>query len=69
MKVKATMADVEDGTLGGCLACGEQQAGVEPDARKLECDGCGEHRVYGLEELMFMGWLELVGDSDEVLEE
>jgi len=68
-KVKATMADVEDGTLGGCRKCGEQQSGCEPDARGYECDSCGARAVYGLEELMIMGELELVEDSDEVLEE
>ena len=70
MRVKATMADVEDGTLGGCRYCGEQQSGVEPDARGRECEACGhQHGVYGLEELLLMEELELVEDNDEVLDE
>ena len=36
---------------GFCLACGEEQEGCEPDARKYECEHCGEHQVYGAEEL------------------
>lgn len=40
---------------GFCLACGEEVEGVEPDARKYECESCGEAKVYGLEELLLMG--------------
>jgi hypothetical protein len=40
---------------GFCLACGETQDGVEPDARKYECESCGESKVYGVEELVLMG--------------
>lgn len=36
---------------GLCVACGEETDGVEPDARRYECEHCGEHAVYGLEEL------------------
>ncbi len=39
---------------GFCLACGCEVEGVEPDARRYECDACGEKRVYGAEELMIM---------------
>ena len=44
----------EDGTIGFCLACTEENYNVEPDARKYECEHCGEHRVYGAEELLIM---------------
>lgn len=37
---------------GFCLECGAEAEGCEPDARKYECDCCGEHAVYGAEELM-----------------
>lgn len=37
---------------GFCLACGNEQDGCEPDAREYECEACGEHEVYGAEELM-----------------
>lgn len=39
---------------GFCLACGNTQDGVEPDARKYECDSCGAPKVYGAEELILM---------------
>ena len=44
-----------DENAGFCLACGDECEGVEPDARRYECDACGAHKVYGAEELMIMG--------------
>ena len=41
---------------GMCIACGSFQSGVEPDARKYECESCGEEKVYGIEELFIMGY-------------
>ncbi len=58
-KFKVELEDAEDGTLGICLACGEVQGGCEPDARDYECDSCGERRVYGIEEALVMGEVEL----------
>ena len=41
---------------GGCTACGAiKYDGCEPDAREYECEECGEHSVYGAEELLMMG--------------
>lgn len=40
---------------GFCLACGERAYGVEPDARRYECDCCGALSVYGAEELILQG--------------
>lgn len=37
---------------GFCLACGAEASGVEPDARRYECEACGERQVYGVEELL-----------------
>ena len=37
---------------GFCLVCGEEAEGCEPDARKYECEHCGENAVYGAEELL-----------------
>lgn len=37
---------------GFCLACGAEASGVEPDARRYECESCGERQVYGVEELL-----------------
>lgn len=40
---------------GFCLACRFRQSGCEPDARNYECEGCGEHQVFGAEELILVG--------------
>lgn len=37
---------------GFCLACGAEAEGVEPDARRYECESCGEEAVYGASELL-----------------
>jgi hypothetical protein len=44
-----------DDNLGLCVACGEEAHGVEPDARRYQCEACGKRSVYGAEELLFMG--------------
>ena len=44
---------------GFCLNCGKTQSGVEPDARQYECESCGKHKVYGIEELLLMGLVEI----------
>lgn len=41
-----------DDCLGFCTACGAEAYGVEPDARRYECEECGELAVYGAEELL-----------------
>ena len=49
------IAAVESGEdMGFCLACGDEAYGVEPDARKYECESCGKEKVYGAEELLLM---------------
>ena len=45
----------DDNTQGFCIGCGEDAYGVEPDARRYECESCGEKTVYGLEELVMQG--------------
>lgn len=37
---------------GFCICCGTEIEGVEPDARKSECEYCGFRGVYGAEELL-----------------
>ena len=34
------------------VRCGAEAEGVEPDARKYECESCGEPGVHGAEELL-----------------
>ena len=41
-----------DDGAGFCLACGEEAMYCEPDARKYECESCGEFKVYGAQELL-----------------
>jgi hypothetical protein len=41
-----------DDNMGFCVACGADAYGVEPDARKYECEECGAYQVYGAEELL-----------------
>jgi hypothetical protein len=38
---------------GFCIACGEEASECEPDARRYECEYCGERRVYGAAKLLF----------------
>jgi rRNA maturation endonuclease Nob1 len=46
--------DMDSNCQGFCLACGETQDGVEPDAAKHVCDSCGKPKVYGAAELLLM---------------
>lgn len=55
--VEAILAAVERrrATLddpGFCVHCGVEAHGVEPDARRLLCESCGERGVYGCEDLL-----------------
>lgn len=48
----------QDDHLGFCVSCGEEASGVEPDARRYECESCGKKSVYGAEELLIhIGWV------------
>ena len=40
---------------GFCVACGEDAEGCEPDAERLECEHCGNHAVFGAEQLL-LAW-------------
>jgi hypothetical protein len=56
-------AEIHDDGAGACIACGADTGGVEPDARAYECEACGERKVYGLEELLVMGYIRFVGEA------
>jgi hypothetical protein len=46
----------QDDCMGLCVACGAEAYGVEPDARRYQCESCGAHQVFGAEELlMYVG--------------
>ena len=49
---------------GACILCGASAGGCEPDARKYTCEGCGQPGVYGLEELLLMGYVRITGAVD-----
>lgn len=60
MIVECTEADYLGlDNLGGCIACGEQQGGCEPDAENYKCESCSEFKVFGLEQLLLMGMLDI----------
>ncbi len=54
---------VSAGNMGWCLACGTEAYGVEPDARRYTCEDCGEAKVYGFEELLLMGLVEVGAEA------
>ena len=47
-------ATIRNDCVGFCLACGEEAACVEPDARHFVCESCGQPQVFGAEELLIM---------------
>ena len=50
---------------GVCLSCGEFTCGeVEPDACNYHCESCGKSEVFGVEEALMMGKLEL---NDQIM--
>ena len=49
--------------LGLCRACGSVAEGVEPDACGYQCHACERWEVYGLEELLIMGELDVEGEK------
>ena len=53
---------------GFCTNCREiTNSGVEPDARRYECESCGGRTVYGIEEALLMGAIEIAADGEEVV--
>jgi len=51
---------------GLCVFCGDSAFGVEPDARKYECESCERKGVYGAQELLLMGLISFTEDEEEV---
>ena len=47
-------AENDEEYIGFCLACGDEAYGVEPDARRYECESCGKNKVYGAQEILLM---------------
>ena len=51
----AEVMEMDNESQGFCLACGEVQEYVEPDAVRYECECCGAAKVYGVAELALRG--------------
>ena len=51
--------DLCESYTGLCLSCGAGRSHCEPDARGYPCEECGEPKVYGAEELLLMGRIEV----------
>lgn len=55
VSIDEVMGAVESGEyMGFCLACGAEHYGIEPDARRYECEECDAPKVYGAEEILLM---------------
>jgi hypothetical protein len=68
-KVKITESiyhSLDSESAGICLHCGIVETGIEPDARGYECSECEQKKVYGTQELILMGWIEIVDTLEEV---
>ena len=56
-----TIEEIEEAMeslTGFCTECKAERGCCEPDAREYQCEECGEHSVYGAEELLIMGLVE-----------
>ncbi len=52
-----------DEYIGLCLGCGEERECTEPDAHEYPCEACGKNEVFGTEELLLMGALEVTDNG------
>lgn len=54
---ESEFTECDNNSEGFCVFCGEEAYGVEPDARKYECESCEKNGVYGAQELLMMGYI------------
>lgn len=52
--------EADEGSIGYCIRCGSDCDGCEPDARRYRCEACSKTSVYGTQELLIMGLVEIV---------
>lgn len=52
--------DLNNLYIGLCVKCGEERDCCEPDAREYDCESCGENGVYGVQELLVMGKVDII---------
>lgn len=65
--IEQVLTAVESGEyIGICTACGYEQEGVEPDARRYECENCGASKVYGAEELLLISGMTLPSNLERL---
>lgn len=51
--------EYEDRMVGLCRNCGAERGCTEPDACNYPCEECGKKAVFGVQELMLRGLIEL----------
>lgn len=44
---------------GYCTECGDEHDNVEPDAERYKCANCGAYAVFGAQQLLLMGLVEI----------
>jgi hypothetical protein len=62
----ASFYDHVDNDDGYCTTCADWTAlgGCEPDARNYRCDECDKKTVFGAQEALLMGLIE-IGEGEE----
>lgn len=60
---ESTYYALDSDLCGLCVSCGSEQLGCEPDARRYPCEACGKRTVYGAQELLLMGRIDLIDDE------
>ena len=60
-EMRDSMFDLDN--LGICVSCGERQGGCEPDAREYVCESCGSQTVFGLEQALIEGLVDIGDES------
>lgn len=69
-KVKRPQVSADDIFMGGgegfCAAsdCREEAYGVEPDACNYTCEFCNRESVFGIEEAVAMGIVDVIEEDD-----
>ena len=55
---------MSENSEGLCVACGSVASCVEPDAERYECESCGGPFVWGIEQLLILGRVEITGGNE-----
>lgn len=60
--------EMDDNYQGICIACGEIADECEPDACNYPCEACGRKKVFGVEEALSAGYIDIADDESEEYE-